>query len=49
MCKVTMFKTRFKLAVLKNFLVSQLVILYVGMLTLITILKSVILIYSLGQ
>jgi len=37
---------KYKLAMLKNFLVSQLVILFAGMLTLITLLKSVILIYS---
>jgi len=37
---------KYKLALLKNFLVSQLVILSTGMLTLIILLKSVILMYS---
>ena len=37
---------KYKLALLKNVLVSQLVILSAGMLTLISLLKSVILIYS---
>jgi len=37
---------KYKLALLKNFLVSQLVILSAGMLTLITLLKGVIPMYS---